>query len=71
MSTIVKKSIVKKSKAAARAGHLLYRGLDWIWHRGHEERYAPGATFDLDHLQSLGFERFKLLRPRQGDMTGY
>jgi hypothetical protein len=27
--------------------------------------------FDLDYLQSLGFERFKLLRPRQGNMTGY
>jgi hypothetical protein len=27
--------------------------------------------FDLAYLQSLGFERFKLLRPRQGDMTGF
>ncbi len=27
--------------------------------------------FDLEHLQSLGFERFKLLRPRQGNMTGF
>jgi hypothetical protein len=27
--------------------------------------------FDLDYLQSLGFERFKLLRPRAGNMTGY
>jgi hypothetical protein len=27
--------------------------------------------FDLDYLQSLGFERFKLLRPRQGNMTGF
>ncbi len=27
--------------------------------------------FDLDYLQSLGFERFKLLRPRQGKMTGF
>ena len=27
--------------------------------------------FDLDYLQSLGFDRFKLLRSRTGDMTGY
>jgi hypothetical protein len=27
--------------------------------------------FDLDHLRSLGFERFKLLRPRKGNMTGF
>jgi len=27
--------------------------------------------FDMDHLQSLGFERFKLLRPRPGNMTGH
>lgn len=27
--------------------------------------------FDLDYLQSLGFDRFKLLRARKGDMTGF
>jgi hypothetical protein len=27
--------------------------------------------FDLDYLQSLGFDRFKLLRSRTGDMIGY
>jgi collagenase-like PrtC family protease len=27
--------------------------------------------FDLDHLQSLGFSRFKLLRSRRGNMTGF
>ncbi len=27
--------------------------------------------FDLDYLKSLGFERFKLLRARKGDMTGF
>ena len=27
--------------------------------------------FDLDHLQSLGFHRFKLLRSRKGEMTGH
>jgi len=27
--------------------------------------------FDLDYLQSLGFERFKLLRSRTGNMTGF
>jgi hypothetical protein len=27
--------------------------------------------FDLNHLQSLGFDRFKLLRSRTGDMTGF
>lgn len=37
-----------------------------------KERNTIGMfDFDLDYLQSLGFERFKLLRPRQGDMTGY
>ena len=37
-----------------------------------KERNTIGMyDFDLDYLQSLGFERFKLLRPRQGDMTGF
>jgi hypothetical protein len=27
--------------------------------------------FDLDYLMSLGFDRFKLLRSRSGDMTGH
>ena len=27
--------------------------------------------FDLDYLQSLGFHRFKLLRSRRGNLTGY
>jgi hypothetical protein len=27
--------------------------------------------FDLDYLQSLGFNRFKLLRSRPGNMTGF
>jgi hypothetical protein len=27
--------------------------------------------FDLDYLQSLGFTRFKLLRSRSGEMTGF
>jgi hypothetical protein len=37
-----------------------------------KERNTIGMyDFDLDYLQSLGFERFKLLRPRSGDMTGY
>jgi hypothetical protein len=37
-----------------------------------KERNTIGMyDFDLDYLQSLGFERFKLLRPRQGNMTGF
>jgi hypothetical protein len=37
-----------------------------------KERNTIGMfDFDLDYLQSLGFERFKLLRPRTHDMTGY
>jgi len=37
-----------------------------------KERNTIGMfDFDLDYLKSLGFERFKLLRPRQGDQTGY
>jgi hypothetical protein len=37
-----------------------------------KERNTIGMyDFDLDHLQDLGFERFKLLRPRQGGMTGF
>jgi hypothetical protein len=37
-----------------------------------KERNTIGMyDFDLDYLRSLGFERFKLLRPRQGNMTGY
>ena len=37
-----------------------------------KERNTIGMLdFDLDHLRSLGFERFKLLRPRAGDLTGH
>jgi hypothetical protein len=37
-----------------------------------KERNTIGMhDFDLEHLQSLGFERFKLLRPRRGNQTGY
>jgi len=37
-----------------------------------KEREQLGMQdFDLDYLQSLGFHRFKLLRGRQGDMTGF
>lgn len=37
-----------------------------------KERNTIGMyDFDLDYLQSLGFERFKLLRPRSGNQTGY
>jgi len=37
-----------------------------------KERNTIGMyDFDLEHLQSLGFSRFKLLRPRAGKMTGF
>lgn len=37
-----------------------------------KERNTIGMIdFDLAYLQSLGFARFKLLRPRKGAMTGY
>lgn len=37
-----------------------------------KERNTIGMyDFDLDYLQSLGFERFKLLRPRSGNQTGF
>lgn len=37
-----------------------------------KERNTIGMhDFDLEYLQSLGFERFKLLRPRRGNQTGY
>jgi len=37
-----------------------------------KERNTIGMhDFDLNYLQSLGFDRFKLLRPRKGHMTGY
>lgn len=37
-----------------------------------KERNTIGMyDFDLDHLRELGFERFKLLRPRSGNQTGY
>jgi hypothetical protein len=37
-----------------------------------KERNTIGMhDFDLDYLQSLGFDRFKLLRPRLGNQTGY
>jgi len=37
-----------------------------------KERNTIGMfDFDLNRLQTLGFERFKLLRPRTGDMTGF
>ena len=30
----------------------------------------PLQDFDLDHLEGLGFHRFKLLRARDGNLTG-
>jgi hypothetical protein len=37
-----------------------------------KERNTIGMfDFDLEYLQSLGFERFKLLRPRRHGQTGY
>jgi hypothetical protein len=37
-----------------------------------KERNTIGMyDFDLDYLQGLGFERFKLLRPRRGNQTGF
>ena len=37
-----------------------------------KERELMGMIdFDLDYLQSLGFEKFKLLRSRKGGMTGH
>jgi hypothetical protein len=37
-----------------------------------KERELLGMIdFDLDHLQSMGFERFKLLRSRANGMTGH
>jgi len=37
-----------------------------------KERNTIGMyDFDLNKLRSMGFERFKLLRPRKGDMTGF
>lgn len=40
--------------------------------QGLKQREQLGMIdFDLDHLQSLGFDSFKLLRARPGKMTGY
>ena len=37
-----------------------------------KERNTIGMyDFDLDYLKGLGFPRFKLLRPRRGNQTGY
>lgn len=37
-----------------------------------KERNTIGMhDFDLEYLQALGFERFKLLRPRRGNQTGH
>ena len=37
-----------------------------------KERNTIGMyDFNLEYLQSLGFERFKLLRPRPGNQTGF
>ena len=37
-----------------------------------KERNMIGMyDFDLEHLKALGFSRFKLLRPRPHEMTGY
>lgn len=37
-----------------------------------KERNTIGMhDFDVEHLASLGFHRFKLLRPRRGNQTGY
>ena len=37
-----------------------------------KERNTVGMhDFDLEKLRAMGFERFKLLRPRKGNMTGF
>jgi hypothetical protein len=37
-----------------------------------KERNTIGMfDFDLEKLRSMGFERFKLLRPRKGNLTGF
>ena len=55
------------SKANKTGDHDLFRCSQKL-----KERNTIGMyDFDLDHLQDLGFERFKLLRPRSGNMTGY
>lgn len=44
----------------------------WQCSQSTKEREILGMIdFDLDYLQSLGFNRFKLLRSRPGDMTGF
>jgi hypothetical protein len=44
----------------------------WQCSQSSKQREILGMVdFDLDYLQSLGFHRFKLLRSRPGDMTGY
>lgn len=58
---------VSISKANKIADHDLFRCSQKL-----KERNTIGMLdFDLEHLQSLGFNHFKLLRPRQTDMTGF
>jgi len=58
---------VSISKANKIVDHDLFRCSQEL-----KERNTIGMLdFDLEHLQSLGFSRFKLLRPRQTHMTGF
>lgn len=55
------------SKANKVGDHSLFRCSQKL-----KERNTIGMyDFDLDQLRSMGFERFKLLRPRKGNMTGF
>ena len=55
------------SKANKEADHSLFQCSQKL-----KDRNQIGMfDFDLDYLQSLGFSRFKLLRPRAGNMTGF
>ena len=63
-SKICYPSISKANKTGDKDGFLCSQKL--------KERNTIGMyDFDLEYLQGLGFERFKLLRPRRGNMTGY
>lgn len=55
------------SKANKSGDHSLFRCSQKLKDRNLVGMY----DFDLDHLQSLGFSRFKLLRSRRGNKTGF
>jgi hypothetical protein len=45
--------------------------VDWCSYRIHPRKLRGMVDFDLDHLHSMGFKRFKMLREHKQRQTGH